>query len=390
MSKISKVIYLVEVTFAERDFLRFGLEILSKSEFIVEVWNLTKFINPLYESQIEGQELFLFQGLKRFDSFKSFSTSLSTLTDDSMIISLLGFGPRYHSIYRAISEADIKYGMVKTNSLPPVRHRRNFKEIKKVLLRPSKIIGHLYAHLPFLSLRINGASFVLLGGKYSLPDKFPITKNTHRIWAHTLDYDQYLRRRNEISLKSDKKYAVFLDENIPFHPDYSLYRVEAPSKPESYFSSLTRFFDIVERDLECEIVIAAHPRSKYKEHLSCFGGRKVYINRTFELVCGSYFVLTHTSTSINFAVLLNKPIIFMTSSDLEKSFLMAYLHNIAGWFGKQPVNIDHFEKLNLREELNVDIEKYKHYKECYIKKSGTPEKLAWQIFAEHTKRAFPI
>ena len=44
MTKIKKVIYIIETRFNKRDYDRFGIEILKKNGFEVEVWDFTPFL----------------------------------------------------------------------------------------------------------------------------------------------------------------------------------------------------------------------------------------------------------------------------------------------------------------------------------------------------------
>ena len=67
-------------------------------------------------------------------------------------------------------------------------------------------------------------NFIILGGKRSWQinfDKYSHAGKTKFIKAHAFDYDSYLNQEridNKRFINHD--YAVFLDEYVPFHPDY--------------------------------------------------------------------------------------------------------------------------------------------------------------------------
>jgi hypothetical protein len=174
---------------------------------------------------------------------------------------------------------------------------------------------------------------------------------------------------------------------LPFHPDYDRLKLKPFSEAEAYYPSLRRFFDFLERERGAGIVIAAHPHSRYKDRLEdFFGGRPVVQGKTLELVRKAGFVIAHSSTALNFAVLFQKPVVFVTTDSLQRSQRMARsIQAMAAWLGKTPINVDAPLGVDWARELTVDEKAYAQYRGAYIKKAGSPEKLAWQIFADHLK-----
>ena len=72
-------------------------------------------------------------------------------------------------------------------------------------------------------------------------------KIKHIIESHSWDYDTYLKLKDKKIRK--KNYAVFIDCDVAFHPDYIFHKMKSPVKPEYYFDSLNKFFDRVEKNL---------------------------------------------------------------------------------------------------------------------------------------------
>jgi hypothetical protein len=134
-----------------------------------------------------------------------------------------------------------------------------------------------------------------------------------------------------------------------------------------------------------KIVIGAHPRSQYEQHPDYFGGRLVARGKTVELVKDAAFVILHWSTAVNFAVLFRKPLLFITTNEIEESEYSAYAIVMASAFGKRVINLNNTSAIDWDKELAVDEEAYDKYKNRYIKRDGTEELPFWQIVANYLK-----
>ena len=49
-------------------------------------------------------------------------------------------------------------------------------------------------------------------------------------------------------------------------------------------------------------------------------GRSFYYDKTYELIKNASYVLCHQSSALSYAVILEKPIIFLTSNEYIKSY----------------------------------------------------------------------
>lgn len=199
---------------------------------------------------------------------------------------------------------------------------------------------------------------------------------------NSIDFDSYLEEENAINQNLlNEHYGVFLDEYLPYHPDFKMFNKKT-IHPKKYFKSLNCFFDSLEQYYNLKIIIAAHPKSDYKSNP--FNGRLVLKYKTNELVKYSDFVITHMSTSISFAILYKKPIIFLVTDEYMKindSTLYNYTKVFAQETGSQIINADNFilEGLRLNE---VNMHKYDKYKYRYLTSKETEKKLSCQIIVE--------
>jgi hypothetical protein len=166
-----------------------------------------------------------------------------------------------------------------------------------------------------------------------------------------------------------------------FHPDYKYLGIEPYCSAKKYYPDLNQFFKHFENETGLNIIIAAHPRTDYGKRGNPFNDREIIADRTVELVKYSSLVLAHMSTSINFAVLYNKPVILLDSIKYE-TVLRNY---ISGWSSALNLTVINISKkwTDGFNKIVVDKKIYKEYKKQYIKEPGTPKKFVWEIFCDY-------
>ncbi len=107
---------------------------------------------------------------------------------------------------------------------------------------------------------------------------------------------------------------------------------------------------------------------------------------TAELIKNCEFVICHSSTSIQLAVLFQKPLIFVTTDELELTSFGKEIEIFANQFGKVKINLNkNLDRIDWKKELQIDYSKYAEYKTNYIKLPGTRESLCWDIINESIK-----
>ncbi len=383
---ITKVVHFVGTPFNERDYDRLGIETLRENGFEVEVWEFTPFLHPESHERISVPDPIHYKNHQLFLSKKNALESIAKLKDNCFVICFIAYVIGSISIYRALSKNKIKYGVITSNTLPLTTNisniRKLFSKLKKIT--PQKLFRVLYHRVSFKYFGIKPATLILAGGEKSANSNYPIDYNTETLWLHTLDYDIYLKKKN-FSTQADLMTGVFLDEYVPFHPDYVHLGLKPFSTPEKYYPLLCRFFDLLEKEYDVRIIIAAHPRSCYEDYPDCFGTRPVIRGRTAELIKKSSFVILHCSTSINFAVLFEKPVIFTTTDDLKQSGEGPMIDAMASSLRKKVINLENTMEIDLEKELVINEGAYRDYIKSYIKKDGTEELPFWQIVANRLK-----
>lgn len=400
--QINKIIYIFEQPFTARIFDIYGIETLIAHGFDVEIWDLTPYLHSTFFMKIDEGESMAFDKCKKFENKRDIVAALSNVPSDALINCFIPFNRHTFFIYNMFSVKNIKYCVSNMISFPTqcIQQKSQLTRLKSALVNATDIlkqkhgVSNLYNAIvsKYCLPGIRPADIALLSGERSLEltnDRL-IGKKTRLLWVHNHDYDVYLKLRN-IKSNIDPKLVVFLDDYLPLSTDYYYINQQPPIGVDEYYAKIRSFFDYVEMNYHVRIVIAAHPRSKYSESVNYFGGRTIIKGRTAELVQESSVVFAHMSTSINYAVLFRKPLVFITMDKLQnrtrgRYFVGAYIETIAQSLNKNPINIDDVTQLDWEKELHIDMESYARYQNNFIKKEGTPEIPFWEIFAQNLKK----
>ena len=385
MGYIKSIIILLETPLNQRDYNRFGIKILQENGFDVQIWDLTPFVCPEdCNTKLNNPvHLDIYTSFKCLDDFKA---AFFNLSQGYFIINLIAYQLRSLPVYKILSKKNLPYCVTMNNPLPATSHKKPsiFYRIKNSSFQQK--LNFVFLKIPYKWFGISPARLILAGGEASLDlNKYPINKNSEVLWLHALDYDLYLDEV-EKSENVNRNFAVFLDQYLPFHPDFNRSFSSPPVTPDKYYPLLCLFFDEMEKEVGITSVIAAHPRSRYEDHNKLFDEWSVVRGKTVELVRKSEIVLIHNSTAINFAVLFRKPMLFVTTDQLNEGWAGLTIESMASYFGKKPINLDDSLPVEWSREFIVDNIVYSKYENDYIKKTDTRKEYFWQMFADHIKK----
>ena len=397
MNKIDKITYFFLTPFTQRDYERFGIGVFLENEFRVEIWDFTSILNPKYLKHEDVDDVSDFAGIKRFDCKKKAMKAIENLSNDCFVINHLGLSCETYSFFKAVSQQNIPYGILEINKLPPADHHQRKRSfwmlfdhnsvdimglIKRKILE--KIDHYLFKQPYMIRPGFKPATLLITAGRKTPPCRDArVGKETKTVKAHALDYDTYLRLR-ETDSGNDTNIAVFLDEYEPFHPDYTLENMEPPATPEIYYPLLCKFFDHVEEKLELKVVVAAHPRSQYEKHPDYFADREIVYGKTARLIKDCRLVLLHTSTAINFAVLFNKPLLFIITDELKIEY-ESLIQAMRRYLGASLIDLDASVEFNMKTVYSINKGAYRRYKADFIKEPFTPEKNFSEILIDQIK-----
>ena len=199
-----------------------------------------------------------------------------------------------------------------------------------------------------------------------------------KVNAHSLDYEIYMQVSKEKNLNKflkSKGYAVYIDENLTNHPDNLEVGFPNPATSTKFYPRLKNFFKIIKNRFKLNVVCAIYPSGN--KELGKYISNKSFSNLTPQLIKNSDLVLAHGSTAISFAVLWKKPIIFITSSEIEKSWYNGWIEAPSKYLKSPLINLDNFKEKMLEKKVNKKC--YQDYKNNFIKTLESEKVSLWKI-----------
>ena len=383
-NKVKRILVFLLDRVVERDYDRFGFPLLKEQGFHVEFWSFANQFIPDHagDSQTSNKQSFY----RNFQSKNEAREAIHSLNEETVVV--LGMPCTLFTfwIYRALTRSRASYGIANPNAMPFIAQNR--KSLLRLFLHPfstaRKIILKLISMIPFERLFIRPIDFALVGGNQALMHYQKVLGlETSVIKAHSLDYDLFLYdkgNRKEALYKT--KYAVFMDQYLPYHPDNFILGRKNPFNPYEYYGELNKFFSQVERETGVRVVIAAHPRADYSDKPFCYPNRDIVYGHLGALVRDCEFILGHHSTGVSFANIYKKSVVFIYNEAMVKeNFSHRATLDMAYRFGKKAYEMNK-ETIDWKNEIFIDADKYAFYREQFIKMKGSEEKNTWLIFSE--------
>ena len=373
--KMRTIIYLTLEPLSPKEIKSFGLELFRGRGIAVQAWNTKE------GRASEQQSISISEVLHSVPEAQS---------PDSGLINLLPRNKKTLPLFNKLNKSPAKTIEVRTNAVPAGPGQLAARLRK---LSPGRVVDFIVRN-PKIWQKLAGIpGRIIYGGAVMRPAPGECGR---AISAHALDYDVWLEflagrglspadARSADSPAARPKHIVFLDQNLPFHGDFAIQKRRVPATEERYFPALRRFFDRLEQNTGLPVVIAAHPRARYSQAgysgPDYFGGRRLISGQTLPLIFDSALALTHYSTAVNFAVMAQKPLLLLSSDEIERSE-GHIIRSMGAHLGAPIVNIDRPEEFSPAGLPQANQEAYARYFHNYIKEEGSPEKPFWQILLD--------
>jgi len=371
------VIYLITSPLSTRDYERFGIQRWLDRGWYVKVFDYTKFLAPQFWDYVDGDKLSCeFEGLEFFEDEKSALSSIHNLKSGVVFIDFIS--SIFEQKSRKIRCATKKKGVSIHLKLGSVPNKQSdglifFNIVQKALKDPIGFLQRVANKIR--KFREDAPDYFVVGGKASFQNTSKV--NPSIIKAHNFDYDFFYTKKK--GLESNDNGLLFLDSDEAYHSDYVFLGIEPSVTAEKYFTLMDVSLSQIAKSLGYNVRIAAHPRSDY-DNKSIRYSLPILKDKTFELIKQSSVVVSHGSTSLQWAIIMKKPIILVTTDEMKKSAFNDTTEGFALALGKEVVNLNRIPKnFNWKSQLLIDETKYNNYIETYVKQSGTPEKPVWEI-----------
>ena len=364
---VKKIFFFSSSPITNKNYKRYHAEILRRNQFEVRFYDLSPIVFPLLHENKSFLDQPASEDCLLFNEENEALQAIRDLGSDCFVI-MVGYCQKENlKIYQALSQTDIPYAVIATETRPSGLGGYGGSLLTRVFLkfynfRFSKLKNLFYKIKPTSALKIRSPNMCILGGEKSLEfngGAARVGDKTELLWTHSHDYNDYLEQLEEE--EADENIAVFIDLGSPmFLWDHFLPNRRTCTTVEKYYPSLCRFFDYVEKGLGLNVVIAANPKSNHVEYPEYFGKRRTLRDQTHCLIKKSKLVISSLSSTLNYVILEKKPWLLMTTGEYENDRYYSWEIKMEGVpLGKTPVNIDKMPySINWERELYVNEELY--------------------------------
>lgn len=332
----------------------------------------------------------------KIPSIKDFARYCEKIPETSIVVFVEGWSSLSIPIWRILSKGNFKIAAAVTDPIPILSEQKSRSTLKKTAQRLHKILNLLISDpsrlvmtlMEFLPPKMRGCrtlDIVLLGGGTAteLWHQKLVGSATRKVSGPSNDYVIY--KKMQSNPEQTPRHIVFIDQSLANHADFALLGLPQPVSMEKYYRALCELFSHWENSLGLPVVIAAHPKGSYPKHSDFFGGRKILHGKTSVLIAQSLFAATHYSTAVNLAVLCNKPIIILTSDELNRSPLFNLMKALAVSLKCAVINIDH-DQIET-PSTSIDAKAYATFCDTYIKSPKCNSENVWlSLFYELGQR----
>lgn len=375
----SKIIYLCYIPLNNKLEIDFYMYELFREGISIEYWDLTKifFRDITFDVGIERPYIIKIRDYKELEKMitaqdikKCFFIVMPTF--NGMVIRLHRILTKYgcYLIYFARSGIP-PFSSNESTFNKIVENYRNYLKLENLKERCLNEISKIFQKLRL----IKNYNLVFAAGYVELSRHEKKSKVIH---VNHFDYDKFLYSDDKTNRIVNTKYCIFLDDNIVYDADLKMINMQI--NPIPYFKSLCSFFDYLENNFNVKVIIAAHPKAQY--HGNEFGDRIIIKDKTIELAKHCNFAITHFSTSVAFAVLYEKPLLFVYTEEIKARLYYNFLINIANELGADIYNIDN-GKYGVLDIKEPDLIKYNKYKYNYLTSRKSENNLTKNIFMDY-------
>ena len=360
------MIFLLHGPLSKREYVTFGINYLKKNFNL-----LIAEIGPIVDSShYKFKRHYSFKIIKNFRELNNFlAKNKNSMCWES------GFSYNSIRIFYLLKKHNIKtISLDGISSLPTrrfLRRTRHFeiflRRLKLLIFNPIIFLNRVsFALQAWLRLyRYRFIDIALIGGK-SWEKWNGVKTAKNKIYCTSLDYGLSIKVKKK---KFKKKYAVFVDTYLPFHPEHSSTTGKFINVSE-YFNSLANFFESFKRLTKLDVVVALYPKADLNKYPKKIKKYKIVKNKVAELIKGCEIMFHHGSTAHSYAAIYKKPVIYLTTNFMEKIKYMRDNTIRLEFLGTKTINIDNFDDsvfLNKKKLFSFNRNLYKDFVNNYLK-----------------------
>lgn len=387
-----KIIYFVNNPLLKRDLNLYGVSFFNEKNIDVIFFVLYEITSPNISHKSD-------LNYKNQEIFKSWHQLFKRLYEinkkDFLFISDSPLSSQNFALYLIFTILNIKYYFVDNWYVPATfstKKRDNTQKInvKTIFSKIIKVLKYYGTHISY-KIFLKKPLVIFQCVMNSAHSKHIKGIHSDIIPYCSFNYDTYIDTKNDNSqyFKELKPYYLFIDQYLDGHPDFFI-KNKKPPVSKNYYKSVNKFFAELTEHTKNNCVVANHPR-RPKSIKSDFNTKYVYEYETANLVKECEFVVAHYSMAIDLAVLFEKPILIITSNEIENSWVSKFIKSIAKSLEFEAINIDSpydEDKINntlkkLSSEQNYIYSRFRNNHICYNKDNN---KKTYQIIYKEIER----
>jgi len=377
-----KLIVVWPYRFRDFDWQRFELEYLLP-HVEVHVHELIDALTPEFAAAYANQSEH--PSVRRFSSLKEWRFEFKKISKDAIVFShVRPINLKSALICLTTRGSGVKVVGFATGGVPYSDFRLNpdKRDLPKLIKKFLHLVKRSLLTLVMPDQIVVGGSEELARVKRDNP------RSTKHVLASSSDFSNCLRIK---SVSMERFNSIYLDTGFPSFPrDEIVEKIFEQVSGSDWYPKLGAFFDFVEVSLKTQVKIAIHPKHVGRDHRPIFGDRQTIGGQTSELVAKSEIVLATNSTSISYAVAFVKPLILITSDQIQNGrdqYKASLIANIATETGATIFNIDRtYTEQQLRDAMVIDHAKRESYKRKYLT-SRTDDKPNYQVLLDEVINA---
>ena len=378
-----KLIVIWPYRFRDFDWQRFELEYLSQ-HVEVHVHELIEALTPEFAAAYANQSEH--PSVKRFSSLKEWRREFKKISKDAIVFThVRPINLQSALICLTLRNSGARIVGFSTGGVPFSDFRLSLE--KREFPDTVKWILH-FARRNLLAVLMPDQ--VVVGGSEEVARvRRDYPRSTLQILANSSDYSNTLRLNEDVI--DTQNLAIFLDTGFPGFPrDEIVEKIVEQVSGTDWYPKINQFFKFVELTLATRVDIAIHPKHVGRNHQPMFGSRLTIDGQTPEMVAKCSLVIATNSTSISYAVAFAKPLILVTSDQIQNGrgqYKASLIANIAKETGAKIFNIDReYTEQELRDALVIDHAKRESYKRKYLT-SRTDGKPNYQVLLDEVINA---
>lgn len=378
------LLFIVE-SFPDKFFIKkLGLDFYKKKGFRVEILYVAAVTRNNYYRNISNTTV------KKFYDGKNKSSIIKYLnkntSEKTLVFCLYGQNSKSNFInnflnLKKIKTASYDFSASLQKKLPFL------SKLKILIFSPILFIRLLVIKLNYTNKNKVNYNYIFTAGKVS-QQNYRLKSKSKIFKIHHYDFDFF---NNSKKFTKNRNYGLFISpatinpDTFDLNPGYSNKEFSDWSQ-QSYFKSMKIFINKLEKISNCEILVAQHPKDK--TNLEKKLNKKCYKGITANLVKNSKFVFCFDSQGFQFAVMDNKPIIFLLANFLPE-FIKYDIKTRSSFFKTQPINIENeISEKEFNSYLKIKKKIYKKYINLYI--SSTKKSLykykSFELIYEYIKK----